>query len=206
LVCTWRVSVRYVTVGSRYKNPELPLWVIGSPNHYTLLFSRNLNCVKRNPISVVRDKLTDIFDANCTDAGIATVEQADKMILHDIPDDLIPPGSSRTQMVAVVKESALDGSIVLYDSFQSTFCKALFGEARIAEVDADSRRPSAYTTYLYDGQKPGGPSLREIKVITSNIEERYAAADSNESLQKVIQTRWPNAVVQVLPPQEKVSF
>ncbi|KAF4650482.1 hypothetical protein FOZ61_000288 [Perkinsus olseni] len=157
-------ALRYVTVGSRYKNPELPLWVIGSPNHYTLLFSRNLHCVKRNPISVARDKLKDIFDANCTVAGIATVEQADKMILDDIPDDLIPPGSSRAQMVAVVKESALDGSIVLFDSFQSTFCKALFGEARMAEVDSDSRRPSAYTMCLYDGQKPGGPSLREIKV------------------------------------------
>jgi hypothetical protein len=32
-------ALRYLTVGSYYKIPELPIWVIGSQSHFTVLFS-----------------------------------------------------------------------------------------------------------------------------------------------------------------------
>ncbi|KAF4657544.1 hypothetical protein FOL47_008398 [Perkinsus chesapeaki] len=189
-------ALRYVTVGSRYKNPEFPLWVVGSPNHYTLLFSRNLNSVKRDPVGVVKDQLKDIFDANSTDEGIATLEQVEKLVTADLPDELIPSGVSRKDIVSRMRENSLDGSIVLFDAFQSVICSALFGREKLEEIDAESDKPSAYTLYLYDGQRPGGPSLCEIKVVTSHVDEQYAVADNNESLQRTIQTRWPNAMVQ----------
>ncbi|EER17086.1 conserved hypothetical protein [Perkinsus marinus ATCC 50983] len=146
-------ALRYVTVGSQYKNPLLPFWVIGSPNHYTLLYSRNINCVKRNPVSVVKDKLKDAFDANCTDEGIATVEQMDKMIAIDLPDELVCE-LARAVVVAMVKKEALEGSIVLYDTFQSIFCKALFGESKLEELETSLSRPSAYSLYEEEFMMP----------------------------------------------------
>lgn len=35
-------------VGQNYKQPHLPIWIIGSESHYSIMFSPNINLV-RNP-------------------------------------------------------------------------------------------------------------------------------------------------------------
>lgn len=55
-------SLRYSEVGSYYKQPQYPIWVIGSETHYTILFGCNTDIDKVNPVQQIISYYKTIFD------------------------------------------------------------------------------------------------------------------------------------------------
>jgi hypothetical protein len=40
------LTARYVEVGSMLKNPSLPVWVVCSESHFTVLFAQDARCLQ----------------------------------------------------------------------------------------------------------------------------------------------------------------
>mmetsp|Transcript_35118 Transcript_35118/g.44367 ORF Transcript_35118/g.44367 Transcript_35118/m.44367 type:complete len:492 (-) Transcript_35118:40-1515(-) len=85
-------AYQYVAVGSNYKVPDFPIWVICSESHYSTLFSPDPNFVGK-------DGCTEAFDiyyfdglANQDEVICLTVDQGNRYTGNDDDDkDLTPP-------------------------------------------------------------------------------------------------------------------
>lgn len=55
-------QMQYCTVGSFYKNPKFPVWVIGSETHLTVLFSTEQRLVSPETSSEVARRVFKSFD------------------------------------------------------------------------------------------------------------------------------------------------
>jgi hypothetical protein len=64
-------AMRYTTVGEFLKTPEVPVWVVGSQSHFTVLFSTDATCNLPDPATRVRRKF-DVHDAS--NAGMIPLE------------------------------------------------------------------------------------------------------------------------------------
>jgi hypothetical protein len=60
--------LKYSTVGRFYKNPQFPVWVIGSSSHYTILFGRDRRIGKMSR----SDIHTQTYIQTYTDAHVHT--------------------------------------------------------------------------------------------------------------------------------------
>ena len=74
---TFLEALRYCTVGEYYKTPEVPVWVIGSDSHFTVLFATNSAVGMDSPeekSSKVLRRVFNKFDAS--GGGFAAVAAA----------------------------------------------------------------------------------------------------------------------------------
>lgn len=55
-------QMRYCTVGSFYKNPKNPVWVMGSDTHLTVLFSNEKRLVSQETPSEVARRVFKSYD------------------------------------------------------------------------------------------------------------------------------------------------
>lgn len=55
-------QMRYCTVGSFYKNPKNPVWVIASETHLSVLFSNEKNLVSKETPSEVARRVFKSYD------------------------------------------------------------------------------------------------------------------------------------------------
>lgn len=55
-------QLRYCTVGSFYKNPRHPIWVMASETHLTVLFSNEKDLVSKETPSEVARRVFKSFD------------------------------------------------------------------------------------------------------------------------------------------------
>lgn len=76
-------TLRYTEVGSFFKNPEVPVWVVGSTSHFTVLFSASLSCNLPDPSTAVR-RLFDRHDVS--NAGMIPLEDVPALLAElDLP-------------------------------------------------------------------------------------------------------------------------
>lgn len=57
-------SLRYCQVGSFYKTPDFPIWVIGSSSHFTVLFGRQMDICTESKEQKILSDVTRIFQEN----------------------------------------------------------------------------------------------------------------------------------------------
>jgi hypothetical protein len=70
-------SLNYMTVGSFLKEPEYPVWVLGSENHYTVLFSLDRNVQEERSERAKREKeLRRYFDEYDQSGGGGFIDQS----------------------------------------------------------------------------------------------------------------------------------
>lgn len=55
-------ALRYSKVGSYYKNPLNPVWVIGSPSHYSILFGVDPNIIKMDANEKMEMEIREVFN------------------------------------------------------------------------------------------------------------------------------------------------
>merc|ERR1719387_2901802 len=72
--------MRYVTVGDVYKNPETPLWVLGSPTHYTLVFALDGSACKVSKVQKLEQKTRKAFSEVQIDDGLAMVDVLEELL------------------------------------------------------------------------------------------------------------------------------
>jgi len=181
--------MRYLSVGTLYKYPEYPIWVLGSPTHYTLVFSARRSDSQLSEEAQLEQKAKKVFAENAFDeGGLAMATNLSKML------EALGIGNDR---LAQAQNELVREDIILWQDFR-TWTNRQFGLDTVPSrgLSACSR----IKLFLYDGQDPPGPSLRIVELELSDIDPALAGGGSEgDSFAATLHTRWPNAVVQVLP-------
>jgi hypothetical protein len=74
-------ALRYSKVGSYYKNPINPVWVIGSPSHYTVLFGLDKSICAMSDSEKKEQKIREIFNQlDPQELGFVPVERMSDLI------------------------------------------------------------------------------------------------------------------------------
>ena len=160
-------ALRYVTVGSKLKNPIYPFWLIGSTNHYTLLFS--ITEIKREE----EDPCITAFKAHELDDGIATGDSVEK-----ISTDLKLNEEDKTKLKSMVKEDVL-----LFSDYRE-WIKSVRGDSSPKNVKNHSLQ-----LFLVDGQHP--VSVYAVTLSETQISIPESVVDYGENLRGLVRTKWP---------------
>merc|ERR1712048_89375 len=181
--------LRYISVGTMYKHPELPFWVLGSSTHYTLLFS------------VVRS------DSQLSEGAMLDQRSKKVFVENSIDDGGIAMASSLGQMLEALNipasrlgEATLDlnrEDIVVWPDFRS-WVRRVKGVAQDSEGSGSGTAAGeTLNLFLYDGQDPPGPSLRRITIEPTDVDPRFAGGGDENQFEAMLHTRWPNALISV---------
>lgn len=181
--------MRYLSVGALFKHPDFPLWVLGSPTHYTLIFSTRRSDSQLSREAQIEQKAKKAFLENSIDeGGLAMATSLGKMLESlGVGQDLLPQAESQ-----LVREE-----VILWEDFRS-WANRQFGVGDQPSREAFSTQ--RVVLFLYDGQDPPGPSLRSVSLELNDIDPLLAGGGSEgDAFAATLQTRWPNAVVTVNP-------
>lgn len=181
--------MRYLAVGTMYKHPQYPIWVLGSPTHYTLIFSRRRADAQLSKEAQLEQQAKKVFVENAFDeGGLAMATSLAKMLQAlGISADKLRQAQSE-----LVREE-----VILWEDFRAWTWKQFDFKDDKGNSEAPNRR---LELFLYDGQDPPGPSLRSITLELSDIDPLLAGGGSEgDAFAATLQTRWPNAIVQVHP-------
>jgi len=179
--------MRYLSVGALYKHPEYPIWVLGSPTHYTLLFSTRQSDSQLSEEAHVEQHLKKVFCENAfDDGGLAMAANLGKM--------LASLGIGADRMPEAEKELVQE-DVILWDDFRR-WANKQFGVG-----DGTSSAETAcnkLTLFMYDGQDPPGPTLNSVGLELSDIDPALAGGGSEgDAFRATLHTRWPNAAVSI---------
>jgi len=184
--------MRYLCVGTLYKHPEYPIWVLGSPTHYTLIFSARRSDAQLSEAAQLEQKAKKVFvDSAVDEGGLAMASSLGKML-----DAL---GISRERLPAAESELVRE-EVILWDDFRSWTCRqfGLGADGSVASGGGKGPSPNKLKLFLYDGQDPPGPSIRSVALELSDIDPLVAGGGSEgDAFAATLHTRWPNATVQV---------
>ncbi|KAI4837195.1 deubiquitinating enzyme MINDY [Plasmodium brasilianum] len=179
-------AFKYCEVGNYYKYPIYPIWVISSSNHYTVLFSLNINNSKCTSEELFLEKLNKIWRKYD--------KENNKYILsHFIPqfiDDLNLKEEHRHMFDSFVN----DLDILLYSEFKSFYLQ--LKQKDINDLK-DSDPPKEKYFYLYDAQETPEKSIHYflLKEVDHDV--------SHDNHLKFFNTRWPNNTVEILNKAKK---
>ena len=161
-------ALRYVTVGSKLKNPKYPFWLLGSTNHYTLLFGfRQVKVAKK-------DVYITAFEAHAFDEGIATGES-----VREIAKDLKLSDQEKVTLESLVKENVL-----LLSDYQE-WARTVRGES---PRPASPRAKNLELVFI-DGQHP--VSVLAVTLSEHEIGLPESTIDYGENLRSIVRTKWP---------------
>mmetsp|Transcript_46301 Transcript_46301/g.107728 ORF Transcript_46301/g.107728 Transcript_46301/m.107728 type:complete len:519 (-) Transcript_46301:20-1576(-) len=176
-------AMRYLAVGTLFKNPEYPIWVLGSPTHYTLLFSARKADSQLSAEAQIEQKAKKTFVENAFDeGGLAMASNLGKM-LEGVGLD----ASRLTQ----AQSTLVREEIVLWEDFRSWVLR------QYGLTDDTTQAAGSLNLFLYDGQDPPAPSLRKVTVEFTDIDPALARGGDGDSFTATLNTRWPNALVSV---------
>eukprot|EP00927_Polykrikos_kofoidii_P078628 TRINITY_DN75435_c0_g1_i1.p1 TRINITY_DN75435_c0_g1~~TRINITY_DN75435_c0_g1_i1.p1 ORF type:complete len:568 (+),score=85.73 TRINITY_DN75435_c0_g1_i1:145-1704(+) len=182
-------AMRYVSVGNLYKYPELPIWVLGSPTHYMLLFSTRRSDSQLSKEAQLEQKAKRAFADNSIDDGGLAMSTSLGKIISDL-------GLSEAH-VTQAKTELVHEDIILWEDFRC-WTRRQFG---MSDASSEPLASNVIKLFLYDGQDPPGPTLRTISLEVSDIDPRHAGgSQSSDTFTATLHTRWPNAVVTVQEP------
>mmetsp|Transcript_19780 Transcript_19780/g.35869 ORF Transcript_19780/g.35869 Transcript_19780/m.35869 type:complete len:512 (-) Transcript_19780:11-1546(-) len=178
-------AMRYLAVGTLFKNPEYPIWVLGSPTHYTLLFSARKADSQLSAEAQIEQKAKKTFVENAFDeGGLAMASNLSKM-LAGVGLDASKLSQAQT---ALVREE-----IVLWEDFRTWVLR------QYGLTDNTTQAAGSLNLFLYDGQDPPAPSLKKVTVEFTDIDPALARGGDGDSFSATLNTRWPNAIVSVQP-------
>ncbi|PHJ24427.1 hypothetical protein CSUI_001726 [Cystoisospora suis] len=188
-------ALRYCEVGSGYKNPFLPVWVLGSGNHYTTLFSRDLLVSYLSP-----PRLAEME----AQAAFRVVDEENNMYIRSqqLPSLLALLGIEEREQEARRAIGAVDG-VILWSEFLSWYTSFLLSHLQSQRSPSDEtsmlQSPRTFTVYFYDGQTPPGPSLRRFLIrLHEDVDLRYSHHPGSYELSRILWTRWNSAEISQL--------
>ena len=167
--------LRYVTVGSKLKNPNLPFWVLGSSTHYTLLFSFDKAVAYVPAKERVRERIMSKFTLFQLDEGLMDPENLNNLAaaLHLPPPEL----PERNQLG--------QSGIVILDDFVSWAAPILLSRPEFAEQVVHSTKEFDQF-YLINNQTPA--DVYSVKMFGSG-----GSSSPDPTLLAILHTRWPRA-------------
>ncbi|CDR97360.1 Protein FAM188A [Babesia bigemina] len=197
-----REASRHCAVGSYYKYPKFPVWVLASFSHYTALFALNMEYCKRTE--------EEMHSVNALTVWSCLDPDDNKFISKD----LLPSLLDMLGVTALYKDACnhviADSNLVLQTTFMDWYL------SRTASRSGE-RRNENVTLFHYNGQDSMAPlSMVSVKHISQTElgELRKSATEDDEyavdstiagfakspavNLAKTIWTRWPKTLVDTL--------
>jgi len=173
--------MRYLAVGMLYKNPDFPIWVLGSPTHYTMIFSAQRADSQLSDEARLEQQVKKVFVENSIDEGGLAMSTSLSKMLETLGIAALLPEAQRE----TVREE-----VVLWEDFRR-WVSGQFNVATSAEKSFKKIK-----LFLYDGQDPPGPSLKAVAVEVSDIDPSLASGGSEgDAFVATLHTRWPDAAV-----------
>ncbi|MES1908230.1 MAG: hypothetical protein MHM6MM_001203 [Cercozoa sp. M6MM] len=182
-------ALRYSKVGDYLKTPKLPIWVIGSSSHYTVLFGTDTNICLQNPVALAEQRVMRAFtELDPQENGFIPIDQLGNLLLKLNEYERLAEFSSLADP---------DGlGILLRDHFWMVFRQL----NDLLEDDLDLQRPRRFDLYFWNGLGSQlEPKLLRVDVNTEGILSGLGGPGpgnrgSADSLDDVIRTKWPHAV------------
>ncbi|PFH34696.1 hypothetical protein BESB_067290 [Besnoitia besnoiti] len=182
-------ALRYCEVGTRYKHPHYPLWVLGSGNHYTTLFCRDILAAALSATCQAEMEAQAAFKAIDQENNMYILSQQLRPLLNLL-------GQAHMEAEARGAMGAADG-VVLWTEFLAWYTQ-LVSDVKAARGELGVEAPRRFAVYFYDGQRPPGPSVRRYLVELQDVDFRHAQPDAFE-IARLLWTRWPAANVTEVP-------
>lgn len=169
--------LRYITVGTLYKNPKYPIWVLGSETHMTVLFSLDDRLVKQEDGESTIAQVERAFqEHDQTGGGFIMPDQLPKL--------LTSLGLDSSEENVTRLNGLLGGDIVLLTSFL---------EVQYPGVSRDSG-PTNFTLYHYNGipYVTNGPVQFVRGVATVSTPTDFGSTP----MMQLLRTKWPRLQVE----------
>jgi len=170
--------LRYCEVGWNLKNPQHPIWVLGSETHFTLAFSTEKRLIIKDSPVVAGRRAFKQFDP-----------EGNGFIPADLLKDLLASldlVSEPPEFVTIMKDK-LDpeglGIIVL-----NNFLQEFYGDF---SVDAGSQVPKSFSIYHYNGLRKTVYPQVVFNHAVAKIDEPSILSTDATPIQLCLQTKWP---------------
>lgn len=106
-------ALRYSTVGEYYKSPKFPIWVIGSSNHYTVMFSLDRRVGQLTPDQKKQRAARTAFDQLDPENNGFIPVTALGALLQKLGNISLPPGTTEQEVQRRLDPDGL--GLILYD-------------------------------------------------------------------------------------------
>eukprot|EP00039_Didymoeca_costata_P025271 m.12802 g.12802 ORF g.12802 m.12802 type:complete len:560 (-) comp4733_c0_seq2:884-2563(-) len=169
-------SLRYITVGSLFKNPKVPVWVLGSETHMTVLFSLDTRLVSDNDGETTITQVERAFqELDTAGGGFIMMPQLPKLL------EKLGLDSSETNVKRL--SDLIEGDIVLLTNFL---------EIQYPGISRDSG-PANFTLYHYNGIATASMPL----TYTRGVASTSTPTDFGSSpMMQLLRTKWPRLQVE----------
>lgn len=204
-------SLRYCEVGSFYKSPLLPIWIIGSTSHFSVIFGDD-RCLKESKSDQLLDKCRMAFKKveGGGENGFIVAEKLGQVIDElDLRNSL--GGENGVNALQAFLEVSGAG-IILWDDFWKSCSRLLTGSSLETIIQNDSRHegPPLMITQFGEGNSASTSTVPVHSTIHSDEElaKKLAAewgtsadsidvdhgAKSDEELARELQAQWDSEV------------
>eukprot|EP00058_Branchiostoma_floridae_P023329 XP_002608819.1 hypothetical protein BRAFLDRAFT_125611 [Branchiostoma floridae] len=174
--------LRYCEVGSYLKNPEFPIWILGSETHLTVLFSKEMTLVAPESRDAEARRIFKSFDPE-GNGFISTILLGDVLRQLDL--------CAEEEYVDIMQkklDSEQLGIIVLEQFMQEFFAN-----------EEKSPIPESFTVYHYNGLKRssnnGKVQYQEGKAMIQELGEVKCVTTDNSAIKTCLATKWPGVEV-----------
>jgi len=204
-------SLRYCEVGSFYKSPLLPIWIVGSTSHFSVIFGDD-RCLKESKSDQLLDKCRMAFKKveGGGENGFIVAEKLGQVIDElDLRNSL--GGENGVNALHAFLEVSGAG-IILWDDFWKSCSRLLTGSPLETIIQNDSRHegPPLMITQFGEGNSASTSSVPVHSTIDSDEElaKKLAAewgtsadsmdvdhgAKSDEEIARELQAQWDSEV------------
>ncbi len=185
-------ALRYMQVGSLYKRPMAPIWVVASQSHYTVLFGLSTRVLLDSAVTSDEEELFRRFsDYDTEDAGFISAERLPALLSA-------LPGWGALDTTLLQKELDPEGtSLIVWDAFlKSMLPRGPSKGVATSEPLAKSAKAEPLVLYHYNGLAAAGHEHKgALRVVSVERGENRGVSNEQAGLAAVLQTRWKDARV-----------
>lgn len=135
-------SLRYCSVGTFYKSPTCPIWVVGSTSHFTILFSLDESCLEECQSDILLNKCRRAFKSvsGGDESGFIAINSLVDVIQSLDSDSSDVPASSNSKKRGTIHKIGVENApalaaylevsgagIILWDDFWKAASRLLTG-------------------------------------------------------------------------------
>jgi hypothetical protein len=192
-------ALRYCSVGSYYKSPEFPIWIVGSTSHFTVMFG-SMDSLKESESDTLLENCRRAFKSveNAEENGFILVNE-----LGTVMAKLDLSLGAGLQTLAAALEMSGSG-IILWSDFWKVVSRLKTGASLESVLNTDvsthqHNEVTSMTTTQYDGSIPG--AVESDEALAKRLAAEWGSGDVEKSMKK-----WPENCRHSLNQRIKVTL
>jgi len=186
-------ALRYLAVGSLYKQPLCPVWVVASQSHFSVLFSLSAAVLRTSHLEALEERLLRAFSEYDSEGnGFISAEHLPSLSAS-LPEWSTPP---LEELRAVLDPEGT--SLLVWDTFLQVMrpLHPEFASAMAAQPHKEGLPPKVFSLLHYNGLASAGHAhKRALRHVTVRTGEARGQPMADAGLAAVLQTRWKDASI-----------